>query len=102
MTRKPLYNAGLALVYITAVVLVINYGSKWATHHSQQTLLMPIGMLSLFVLSASIMGYIFLSQPIIMFLDGKRKEAISLFLQTLAIFAVATAVILLTSLFIFK
>lgn len=101
MTKNPYYNAGLALCYIIFVVLVINFGSKWA-ERVEENLLMPIGMLSLFVLSASVMGYIFLSQPIIMFLDGKRKEAINLFLRTVAVFATITAIVLIASITLLK
>jgi hypothetical protein len=47
---------------------------------------MPIIMLSLLVLSVSVMAYIFGYQPLVLFLDDKRKEAISLFLKTVGIF----------------
>jgi hypothetical protein len=102
MTNNPFYNAGMALAYIIFVVMTINFGSRWATEQAEANLLLPIGMLSLFVLSASVMGYIFLSKPIIMFLDGKRKEAINLFVQTTLIFAAITAVILLAGVFLFR
>ncbi len=102
MTKNPFYNAGLGLAYIAIVVNAINFGSRWATEEANQNLLLPIGMLSLFVLSASVMGYLFLSQPIIMFLDGKRKEAVNLFVSTVAVFAGVTAVVLLAGVLLFK
>ncbi len=102
MTDKPYYNAGLGLLYIIIVVNAINFGSRWATEEASQNLLLPIGMLSLFVLSASVMGYLFLAQPIIMFIDGKRKEAVKLFVQTIAIFAGITAAILLSGVLLFN
>ena len=101
MTKNPFYNAGLGLVYIAAIVSLINFGGKWASS-KPDNMLMPIGMLSLFVLSASIMSYIFLSQPVIMFLDNQRKEAISLFLRTVAVFAFITAIVLVASVTLFK
>lgn len=102
MTKNPFYNAGLGVIYISLVVLGINFGGRFATEEAAQNLLLPIGMLSLFVLSASIMGYLFLSQPIMMFLDGKRKEAINLFLQTVAVFAGITILILFVGVILFK
>jgi hypothetical protein len=102
MTKNPFYNAGAALLYIMGVVFAINFGSRWATEEANQNLLLPIGMLSLFVLSASVMGYVFLSQPIMMFLDGQRKEGISLFLKTVAVFAGITAIILGAGVFLFR
>lgn len=49
-------------------------------------IIMPIIMLSLFTLSAAIMAYIFGYQPLQLFLDGKKKDAVSLFLKTVGIF----------------
>jgi hypothetical protein len=43
------------------------------------------------------MGYLFLSQPIQLFLDGKKKQAVSLFLQTLGVFACITLVAVVLS-----
>lgn len=101
MTKNPFYNAVLGLLYIVAVVSLIFFGSKWA-ESQPDNMLMPIGMLSLFVLSASVMGYLFLAQPIILFLDNKRKEAVSLFLRTIAVFAGLTAIVLVASVTIFR
>lgn len=99
MTTNPFYNAGLAALYITCVVFTINYGSRWA-ENGPENLLMPIGMLSLFVLSVAVMAYMFFYQPIIMFLDGKRKEALHFFLQTISVFAGITLLVLVVSLVI--
>jgi hypothetical protein len=40
------------------------------------------------------MGYVFLYQPLLLFLDGHKKNAVNLFLQTVAVFAGITAVVL--------
>jgi len=40
------------------------------------------------------MAYIFLYQPVQLFIDGKKKQAVNLFVRTVGIFAVFTAVIL--------
>jgi hypothetical protein len=84
MTKNPFYNALAALVYIITVVLGMNYISSIQTNESEY--IMPIIMLSLLVLSVSVMAYIFGYQPLVLFLDDKRKEAISLFLKTVGIF----------------
>lgn len=47
-------------------------------------------MISLFTLSAAVMGYLFFSQPLQMYLDGSKKSAVKLFLQTIVSFAVLT------------
>jgi hypothetical protein len=84
MTKNPFYNALTALVYIVAIVSGMNYISGIETNENEY--IMPIIMLSLLVLSVSVMAYIFGYQPLVLFLDDKRKEAISLFLKTVGIF----------------
>jgi hypothetical protein len=102
MTTNPFYNAGIALVYIVLVVSLINMGTQLAGPGQKDNLLIPMGMLSLFVLSAAVMGYIFFYQPVLMLLDGKREAAVRLFLQTVGVFAVITVIVLLASMLLFK
>ncbi len=94
MNKSPLLGALLASLYINIVVLIIFYGGQYASN-TPDTLLIPVAMLSLFVLSAAVMGYLFLSEPLQLFFDGKKQEAINLFLKTVAIFAGITFFLLL-------
>lgn len=80
MTHNPFLNACAALAYIVAIVLAIFYGGP--AIGPKETILIPMAMLSLFVFSAATMGYIVLSQPIMLFLDGKKTEAVDLFIKT--------------------
>jgi hypothetical protein len=99
MTKNPLYNAVAALVYIIAIVLGMNYVSGLQTNANEY--IMPIIMLSLLVLSVAIMAYIFGYQPFVLFLDNKKKEAVSLFLKTVGIFGGITfGIIIIYLLFI--
>lgn len=93
MTKNPLVNAAAAILYIIIVASVMFYGVE----HSApvNSIIVPIAMLSLFSLSAAVMGYIFLYQPLQLFLDGKKKEAIDIFLKTVAIFGGITALVFL-------
>jgi CHASE2 domain-containing sensor protein len=88
MTKNPVINSLAATLYITAVASLMYFG----TEHSKpvNSLIVPIAVLSLFSLSAVVMGYLFMYQPILMFLEGKKKPAVTLFLQTVGIFAVTT------------
>src|SRR5262245_35529363 len=92
MTKNPFLNALAALAYIALVGSVMFYGTK--NMPGPDTVFAPIAVMSLFTLSAGVMGYIFLSQPIMFYLDGKKKEAVSLFTKTLLSFAAITAVVL--------
>ena len=91
MPKNPYVHAVLASLYIIAIVLAINFGTHYAP--PKDNLLMPMAMLSLFVLSASVMGYLFVFEPAQMYLNGKKKEGISFFVKTVSTFAVITAVI---------
>ncbi len=93
MTKNPIYNALVAVLYIVCVVLVMN----WASNNvfMENSLLMPVMIISLFTLSAALMGYVFCYQPLRLYLDGKKEEAVKLFIQTIAIFAIIPFGILL-------
>lgn len=82
-----------ASLYIVLIVLILNYASK--TQASSDSFVIPVIMISLFTLSAAIMGYLFCYQPIILYLDGKKEKAIKLFLQTIGIFASITVLALI-------
>lgn len=91
MTKNPFLNAISATLYITAVASFMFYGSK--IFPSEDTILAPIAMISLFTLSAAVMAYLFLFQPLQLFIDGHKKRAVNLFLQTVAVFALTTVLI---------
>ena len=89
MTKNPFINAAASILYIIFVASVMFFGME----HTKpgNSVIVPIAVLSLFSLSAALMGYFFLYQPVQLYLDGKRKEATSLFVQTILVFGVITA-----------
>lgn len=102
MTKNPLYNALSALAYIVLIVSGMTFAESYGKAYPEDNILMPIGMLSLFVLSAATMAFIFFYQPIMLFLDGKRAEAVRLFGLTVAIFAGITLTVLIGSMVLFR
>ena len=92
MTKNPYLNAGAASLYIIVIASMMRFASTYAK--PDDSFFAPIAFLSLFTLSAGFMGYAFLSQPITMFLSGEKKQAVTLFVQTLGAFGVITAVFL--------
>ena len=97
MTKNPFLNAFLASSYIILVASIMFIGAQHKIGQNA-SILVPITFISLFTLSAATMGYIFLYQPIMFYLEGKKKEAIDLFLKTLGTFAAIT-ILALTLLF---
>jgi len=93
VTKNPFINAGAASVYIICVATLM-YNAK-TVFGSKDTFLTPIAVLSLFTLSAAVMGYLFLYQPVLELLEGHKKKAVDLFLKTVAVFAGITLVVFL-------
>lgn len=100
MSKNPFYNALAAIIYILTIVLAINSISDLETNEYPLSLVTPVLFLSLFTLSAAVMGYLFCYQPLRLYLDGKKEEAVRLFLKTVAIFAIIPLTIFL--LYFFK
>lgn len=88
MTKNPLLNALGATGYISIVGFVMNWGSSRAP--KDPSFFAPIAVMSLFTLSAAVMGYIFCYTPMMLYFDGKKKQGVRLFLQTVGIFSVIT------------
>lgn len=84
-------NALLTAGYIIAVALFMNWGSTMKIG-KVNTFLAPIALLMLFVLSASITSFLMIGKPAQLYVDGKKKEALSLLSYTLLIFFVITLI----------
>jgi hypothetical protein len=93
MSKNPSINAVSAILYIVSIGLFMNFGIKHAP--KGDSVFAPIAMISLFTLSAAVMGYLFCLQPLQLYLDGKKQQAVTLFLQTVAVFGAITFVFLL-------
>ena len=96
MSRNLYINAFLAAAYIVFVVLLITYGPAYV-RDKPDTILAPMAMLSLLVFSVALMSYLFFLQPVQMFLEGQKVEAVELFTKTLAAFAVITGIVLIVA-----
>ena len=92
MSKYPVLNGLAASAYIVLVAAVMSWGTKLAS--KPDTFLAPIAIISLFTLSAAVMGYIFCYQPAQLYFDGKKKQAAALFLQTVIVFGCLTAIAL--------
>jgi membrane protease YdiL (CAAX protease family) len=82
--KKPFLYALLAIVYIVDIVLGIQMTNFFP---QKETILIPMTMLGLFVLSALVMGFLFLSEPLKLFMENKKQEALVFFTRTIGFFA---------------
>lgn len=86
-------SALMAVTYIAVIALFLFYVPK---HFAPvETVLVPVMMLSLFVLSAAMMVYFFLATPVELYVKGEREEAFRFFGKTIAAFAAITLVVVL-------
>src|SRR3989338_11160372 len=79
MSTNPYVNALLAAAYIVVVAFAMYFGSQNAGE--ADSVLAPIAMLSLLVLSVAVMGYLFFFQPVQMFMAGGAAGAGGTFFQ---------------------
>lgn len=91
MTKNPFLNALSATGYIALIVTMLTLAERTGQRPNQ--FIAPLGFISLFTLSAAVMGYIFGYQPLLLLIDGKKKPAVQLFLQTVGVFGFVTFLI---------
>src|SRR3989344_5352184 len=85
MNKNPFINALAAAIYIVVIVLIINAMTSFSS--SEDTILIPMAMLSLFVLSAAVMGFLFVFEPTRLLLENKKQESVRFFAKTVGTFA---------------
>ena len=90
--QNPYLNSVYVEIYIIIVALIIRHIGR---PNTADTFFDPIAALSLFVVSAAIMGYVFLGKPLQLYMDGDKKQSIAFFMKTLISFAVITAIVLI-------
>jgi len=73
------------VLYVSLVVQIMSHAEQIL---SDKDFVGPIMFLLLFVVSACITGGLFLGRPILMYIDGLKKEAVKLFFYTLTILVV--------------
>lgn len=91
-----LMQAAGVYVYIFFLILFMNQMDEMFM--ATDELIAPLIFLTLFVVSAAITGGLVLGKPILMYIEGKKKEAVNLFVLTLAwlLIFVAISVLFMT------
>ena len=96
--KKSLPNAFGVFVYVFLIAWFLS-NAEAVFGGRPETFLIPIFMLLLLIISASITGFLVLGKPITMYLNNQRKEAVILLFSTLAwlvLFLVLTGVSMLS------
>lgn len=81
-----------AFIYIVLVSLVMSNGDK--LFGNDQSILTPIAVLLLLVLSAAIMGMLVFGKAVILYLDGNKKDAVKLAIYNIVCLFIITIIYL--------
>ena len=92
-----LHALGIA-IYVSLVATLMQNGDR--LFGEMNNVVGPIAFLMLFTLSAAIVGSLGLGKPILLFLDGKKKEAVSFFLSTVGWLLLFTIIALVIAAFV--
>ncbi len=79
--KWALLNSLLTTLYVYAIGLFIFYAGSIKLGKAN-VFLAPIALLMLFVFSAGLTSFLVLGKPVLMYIDGKKKEAIYLLVYT--------------------
>jgi len=99
MKKQSFLHALATLVYITFVSTLMQNGERLLG--KTDNFFSPIIFLLLFTLSAIIVSALIVGKPIMLYLDGKKKEAVGFFLHTVGWMAGFTVVVLVVAALIF-
>ncbi len=81
LIKSSLLYAFATMAYISLVALFMSNADK--TLGNVKGMLAPIVFLTLLVMSAAITGSLVLGKPVMMYIDGQKKEAVKHFLLTI-------------------
>jgi len=87
--KTALINTIGTTLYVGAVGGFMYYGSMIKIGQ-KAGFLAPVTLLLLFVFSAALTGSLIFGKPILLYLEGKKKEAFTLLISTLSIFFIIT------------
>lgn len=91
--RGSLVNSFLVYIYVILVATLMWKGDTIFGAMNQ-----PLGVatfLMLFTISAGIVGTLILGKPLMLYLDGKKKEGVATLLSTLLILLILTSISLI-------
>lgn len=88
ITKTAFLNALATTLYVAVVGAFLFYGQN--LFQGPDTVFAPIAMLLLLILSAATTGFLVFGKPFLWYLDGRKKEALSLLFRTLVALFILT------------
>lgn len=93
MNKNSFLTAMGITVYILIIATIMQNEDR--IFGTQDNFFSPIAFLMLFTLSAVTVGGLVLGKPLMLYFDGKKKEAVNMFLQTVGFLAGFTTITLI-------
>lgn len=90
--KTALFNSLATAIYIVVIGSFMFYAGQ-AKFGQKDTVFVPIFVLMLLVFSAAFTGALIFGSPVLWYLDGKKREALSLLGYTLGTFFAITLVV---------
>lgn len=79
--KEAFLNSSATFLYVLAISLFMNWLTRTQSN-KPDTFLAPLTFLMVFVFSAAFTGYFIFGRPTLMYLDGKKKEAVKVLTYT--------------------
>lgn len=90
IAKQSLACAGGAALYITLVATVMRNADRLFGGPGPDSPLAPVAVLSLLVVSAATMGLLVFGKPVMLYIDGKKREAVTMVTYTVGFLAAFT------------
>ena len=92
LLKTAIINSLGTAIYIALVAFLMTNGNQ--IFGQANGILGGVGILLLFTLSALVVGTLVLGKPLMLYLDGSKKEAVKLIGQTILILGIITIIFL--------
>jgi len=93
IAKRSLAYAGGAVLYIVAVATLMRNAERLFGGPGPDSPLAPIAALSLLVVSAATMGLLIFGKPVMLYIDGKKREAVMMATYTVCFLGAYTALV---------
>lgn len=90
--KQGLLHAVGALAYIVAIGTLMSNAERWFGKVPEA--FAPVIVLSMLVVSAAVMGMLVFGRPVMLYIDGKKREAVALIAYTVGSLAAFTALLI--------
>jgi hypothetical protein len=91
--KQSLTYSALAVAYVAVVVMFMQNAQRLLG--PDDNMAAPLAFLLLLVVSAATMGMLIFGKPVMLYLDGKKREAVTMVIYTIGSLAVFTVLLII-------